>query len=105
MSSVSRGHGAERDWMKRLQQAGRFACRPRWALVDVLSMRDGHPTYFDEVKTDQSNPYANFKPKRRAALKALAALAGATPRLIWWPDHGKNGGRLPRVIPANEWPD
>lgn len=100
MSSVDRGHARERKWMHRLEEEGRFACRPRWALVDVLSMKVGEPTYFDEVKTDVGNPYANFKPARRQALCALAERAGAVPRLIWWPPRA----RQPQILMADDWP-
>lgn len=100
MSSVAQGHGREREWMQRLHAEGRFACRPRWAVVDVLSMLVNAPTYFDEVKTDLAGPYDHFRPPRRKKLLALATQAGAEARLIWWPLHKD----IPVVIPAEEWP-
>lgn len=90
--------------MKRLEDEGRFACRPRWALVDVLSMQAGYCTFFDEVKTDQVNPYANFKPLRRNAFLELAARAGAQARLIWWPTYGRKDDPGPVILLPHEWP-
>lgn len=102
MSTVDKGHGRERDWMKRLKADGWFACRPRWAGVDVVCSKAGHGFFFDEVKANKDGgPYMNFRPQDRALLKLAAANAGAIPRLIYWPP-GKD--TQPRVILANEWP-
>lgn len=106
MSSVERGHAAERKWGTRLEgdDPGRVSFRPRWALVDVISMKAGDFTYFDEVKTTAGGPYERFGPVQRKALVALAEKCGAVPRLIWWPDHAKKDGRPPRILLAAEWP-
>lgn len=100
MSTVDRGHARERKWMHLLEKEGRFACRPRWALVDVLSMKAGETTYLDEVKTTTRGPYADFPPAGRKALRELAAKAGAEARLIWWPPRAARA----RIIPESEWP-
>lgn len=83
-----------------LEEQGRFACRPRWACADVLSMKAGEPTYMDEVKTTTRSAFADFGPIKRQALRDLAEKAGAVPRLVWWPPRA----RQPTIIPASEWP-
>lgn len=100
MSTVDRGHARERKWMHRLEAEGRFACRPRWSCADVLSMKAGEPTYFDEVKTTSRSAFADFGPEKRQALRDLAAQAGAIARLVWWPPRA----REPKVIEIQDWP-
>jgi Holliday junction resolvase len=100
MSTVDRGHAAERRWAAKLEEDGRHAFRPRWKLVDVISMKDGEPVYFDEVKTDAGGPFANFKPPRRLALLELARGCGAVARLVWWPKPSAE----PVVYTADQWP-
>lgn len=102
MSATDKGHTRERDWMKRLKAQGWFACRPRWAGVDVVCSKAGSGYFFDEVKANkEGGPYMNFRRHDRVLLKLAAANAGATPRLVYWPP-GKNV--QPRVIPASDWP-
>lgn len=104
MSTVDKGHARERDWVKRLRADGWFACRPRWAGVDVVCAKAGEGFFFDEVKANKDGgPFMNFRREDRALLKLAAARAGsgAVPRLIYWPP-GKNVE--PRIIPADDWP-
>jgi hypothetical protein len=105
LSAVDRGHAAERTWEHRIEQddPGRHSFRPRWAIVDVISMKDGETTFFDEVKTT-SRPYERFGPIQRRALLKLAQECGAEARLVWWPDHAKQAGRDPQIIPSSNWP-
>lgn len=101
MSTVDRGHARERQWMKRMEDEGYFSCRPRWAGVDVISMKDGE-VYFDEVKANAGGkPYLNFRGPDRALLLEAATKAGARARLIYWPP-GKD--EEPRIIPSDHWP-
>lgn len=86
--------------MHLLESQGRFACRPRWACADVISMKAGEPTYFDEVKTDVGNPYVNFRPARRRMLSEMAQEAGAVARLVWWPPRARH----PTIIEEQDWP-
>lgn len=102
MSTTDKGHAAERRWMKRLQDEGWFACRPRWAGVDVVCAKRGEGLYFDEIKANKAGgPWMNFRAEDRALLKLAAERAGAKPRLVYWPP-GKH--TEPRVIPADDWP-
>lgn len=102
MSTVDRGHARERQWMKHLQDEGYFACRPRWAGVDVIALKAGEPVYFDEVKASSRGPYQDFSPAERGLLRLEAEKAGAVPRLVWWPP-GK-AQVAPKVIPSEDWP-
>lgn len=86
--------------MHRLEAEGRFACRPRWACVDVLSMKAGEPTYFDEVKSTARAPFNDFGPAKRQALREVAEQAGAIARLVWWPPKARHA----RVIEIQDWP-
>jgi hypothetical protein len=101
VSAVDRGHAAERKWAALIEASDpeRSAFRPRWKTVDVISMKAGEETYFDDVKTT-SRPYERFTPTKRQALRELARKCGAVARLVWWP-RGMSG---PRVIPSEEWP-
>ena len=98
MSTVDKGHARERQWMKRLEDEGWFACRPRWATADVLAGKEGR-WVMDEVKSNEGNPFKNFGPLKRLTLLALADKAGAEARLVHWPNRSE-----PRVIPSSEWP-
>lgn len=70
--------------------------------VDVVALRAGRPTLAIQVKSDAKKygPFANFGPKDRRALRDWAAVAGATPMLIWWPPYGQM-----TWIPEKSWPD
>jgi Holliday junction resolvase len=102
MSNVSRGHGRERDLVKRLRGEGWFAMRAPASLgeVDVLAMRLGDRPRMIEVKSTAAGPYEHFRPADRAELIKVAALAGAAAELCWWPPDGQG----PRFIPASDWP-
>ena len=99
MSNVSRGHGRERELVKRLKAEGRWAMRAPASLgtVDVIS---SPPLTFYEVKATAAGPYAGFLPRDRAALLEDAAIAGAQAVLVWWPPD--RGG--PRFIDSADWP-
>ncbi len=53
-----------------------------------------------QVKTDKAGPFANFRPKDRAELSALAAQTGGVAELWHHPAHGKC-----RIWLESEWPD
>lgn len=67
--------------------------------VDVIALKDGERTRFEELKSTSGGPYEHFGPKDRADLSAIARAAGADAYLVWWPPRAK-----PRVIPESEWP-
>lgn len=100
MSTVDRGHARERRWVVVNENQGRCAFRPRWACVDVIVMKAGEPTYFDEIKTTTRSAFADFGPEKRQALRELAASAGAIARLVWWPPRQ----REPKIIEIQDWP-
>ncbi len=52
-----------------------------------------------QVKTDKAGPWANFRPKDRAELSALAAQSGGVAELWHWPSRGKC-----HIILESEWP-
>lgn len=99
MSNVSRGHGRERELVKRLRAEGRWAIRAPASLgsADVIA---SPPLTFYEVKCTAGGPYSHFLPRDRARLLEDAAVAGAQAVLCWWPADRQG----PRFIPADEWP-
>lgn len=98
---MSFGHDRERAWKRRNIDEGRFAMRSPASLgeVDVISLKAGEPTYFDEVKANEGSPFKNFSPADRAELLEVAEVAGAEARLVHWPRR-----KQPTVIPSEEWP-
>lgn len=102
MSTVDRGHARERQFMKRLQDEGWFACRPRWAGVDIVALKAGERPRFYEVKANRGSPYMHFRREDRELLLLAAEKAGADAYLVWWPP-GK-GQVAPKVLHSDEWP-
>lgn len=82
----------DRDW---------FALRAPASLgpVDVIAMKDGERTRFEELKSTAAGPFHSFGPKDRAELSFIAKLAGADAYLIWWPPRSE-----PIEFPEDSWP-
>lgn len=74
-------------------------------VCDVIAMRAqfkvnlGAEVLMIEVKSTAGGPFERFGPTEREALILAAAVAGATPLLVWWPV------RRERIeIPVAKWP-
>ncbi len=111
MSASSKGSARERQVKKLLESegwavtrgAGSHGCADLWAarseqgqsfrLISHVVLR------LIQVKTDKAGPWANFRPKDRAELSALAAQTGGVAELWWHPARGKC-----RVYLESEWP-
>lgn len=102
MSTVSRGHGRERQVVKQLQSEGWLAFRAPASLgvADVIALKAGERPRLVEVKSDKVNAYAHFGPAKRQALSQAAKRAGADAYLAWWPGD-RQGCRWVREI---AWP-
>lgn len=100
MSTVDRGHAAERRVMHILQEEGWFACRPRWAGVDVVALKAGQVPRMIEVKSNRSGgPFSNFRREDRNLLLLAADNAGAEAWLVYCEP------KQPiRWIPSEKWP-
>lgn len=97
----NRGHQRERDRVNWYRDRDWFAMRAPASLgeVDVIAMKAGHRTRFEELKSTAGGPYERFGPKDRAELSFMAKLADADAFLVWWPPRAQ-----PKVIPESEWP-
>ncbi len=111
MSSSSKGSARERQVRKLLEEqgwavtrgAGSHGCADLWAakaeqgqsfrLISHVVLR------LIQVKTDKAGPFANFRPKDRAELSALAAQTGGVAELHWWPAHKRC-----KVYLESDWP-
>ncbi len=60
---------------------------------------DGTRLRLLQIKTDKSSPWANFRPKERRELLALAAQTGGIAELWHWPARGTC-----QIFFENEWP-
>ncbi len=118
MSTSSRGSARERQARKLLESegwavtrgAGSHGCADLWAgkRVEKRAETLGGCGYIGletrlrliQVKTDKSSPWANFRPKERRELSALAAQTGGIAELWHWPARGKC-----RIFYENEWPN
>ncbi len=114
MSTSSRGSARERQARKLLESegwavtrgAGSHGCADLWAAVkDEIT---SYPMEYVvtraqlrliQVKTDKSSPWANFRPKERRELSALAAQTGGVAELWHWPARGTC-----RILYEHEWP-
>ncbi len=118
MSAASKGSSRERQVRKLLESegwavtrgAGSHGCADLWAAKRFVGMDGprymgmGYKTYsaalrLIQVKTDKAGPFANFRPKDRVELSALAAQTGGVAELWWHPPRGKC-----RVYLESEWP-
>jgi Holliday junction resolvase len=84
-------HMRERDWI--------VLKGTSFGVCDLAALKAGQRPRLIEVKSDVDGPYANFRKAQRAALVAVARLAGADALLAWWPPRGTL-----RFIPSTEWP-
>ncbi len=116
MSSASKGSARERAVKRQLESegwavtrgAGSHGCADLWASKAVFfGYRNRQETggrysclRLIQVKTDKAGPWANFRPKDRAELSALAAQTGGIAELWHWPPRGKC-----RIILEEDWPD
>jgi len=96
-----RGIQRERDRVNWYRDRDWFAMRAPASLgpVDVIAMKDGERTRFEELKSTAAGPFHSFGPKDRAELSFIAKLAGADAFLIWWPPRSK-----PIEFPEDSWP-
>lgn len=96
-----RGIQRERDRVNWYRDRDWFAMRAPASLgpVDVIAMKKGERTRFEELKSTSAGPYAGFGPADRAELSFIAELAGASAYLVWWPKRSK-----PVEIPEADWP-
>ncbi len=108
MSSSSKGSARERQVRKLLEEQGYAVTRGAgshgqadlWAAKLLQTVeRDLIDLRLIQVKTDKAGPWANFRPKDRAELSALAAQTGGVAELWWWPPRGKC-----RILLESEWP-
>jgi Holliday junction resolvase len=67
--------------------------------MDLVALRDGDRPRLIQVKGTAAGPFSDFGPEARAALLAVADMAGAVAELAWWPRQGTL-----RFIPSAEWP-
>ncbi len=90
--AVTRGagsHGCADLWAAKLEKYA-----PDWRFeVQATYLR------LVQVKTDKSSPWANFRPKERRELSALAAQTGGIAELLHWPANGK-----PTWYQERDWP-
>lgn len=95
------GHDRERKLADLLRDDGWFVLRSAGSLgcVDLIAMKLGHQTKFIEVKATTRSAFAGFPPADRQELLDAAAMAGATPWLVWWPKR-----KQPVWLAASEWP-
>lgn len=110
MSTASRGASREHQ-VKRLLEAegwavtrgaGSHGCADLWAALRhgrVGLVQDVTVLRLIQVKTDKRGPFANFGPKDRGELSALAAQTGGTAELAHWPPRGEL-----RWYAESEWP-
>lgn len=98
---MSRGIQRERDLCKRLEAEGWWALRAPASLgsVDVVAMKNGHPSRFYEVKSTAAGPFHSFGPQDRAELLVVAGQAGAEAILAYKPPRAEW-----RFLPPSEWP-
>ncbi len=112
LSSSSKGSARERQVRKLLESegwavtrgAGSHGCADLWA-AKAESYDNGRggalARYLRliQVKTDKAGPWANFRPKDRAELSALAAQTGGVAELWWWPPRDEC-----RILREDSWP-
>ncbi len=86
--------------------AGSHGCADLWAAISRQAQRRDAEAYgagthlrLIQVKTDKASPWANFRPKERRELSALAAQTGGIAELWHWPARGRC-----RIYFENEWP-
>ncbi len=112
MSTSSRGSARERQARKLLEAEGWAVTRGAGSkgAADLIALKAHKPLVGSyevglsharviQVKTDKASPWANFRPKERRELSALAAQTGGIAELWHWPARGKC-----RICFENEWP-
>jgi Holliday junction resolvase len=67
--------------------------------ADLVALKAGELPWMIEVKSTAGGPYEQFRKDDRAALSAVADMAGARAVLAWWPPRGEL-----RFIHSHEWP-
>ncbi len=115
MSASSKGSARERQARKLLESegwavtrgAGSHGAADLWAAKFGTTLEylreEGRRTYATlrliQVKTDKASPWANFRPKERRELSALAAQTGGIAELWHWPARGAC-----RIFYESDWP-
>ncbi len=113
MSSASKGSARERQVKKLLEEKGYAVTRGAgskgaadlwaamgWSDDDYAIGFTSSELRLIQVKTDARGPFANFGPKARAELSALAAQTGGVAELWHWPSRGEC-----RILYEKDWPD
>jgi Holliday junction resolvase len=98
---MARGTRREHQVRALLEADGWVCLRAAGSLgpIDIAALRRGMPPRFVQVKSDQTTPYKNFRPRDRHRLAETAHRAGAEPWLAWWP-----AGRPLVWVHADAWP-
>lgn len=66
--------------------------------ADLVALRVGERPLLVQVKSSV-RPYEHFRPAERRELMVEAIMAGAEPKLVWWPPNG-----MPHFLGRHEWP-
>lgn len=114
MSTASRGASREHQVKRQLEKegwavtrgAGSHGCADLWASkawshAANFKPNPGHYTHLRliQVKTDKRGPFANFGPKARQELSALAAQTGGIAELWWHP-----ANKPCKIYTEDDWP-
>lgn len=116
MSTASRGASREHQCKRLLEAegyavtrgAGSHGCADLWAAATTLEIEEfGHKEFgrplsllrLIQVKTDKRSAFANFGPKARQELSALAAQTGGQAELWHWP-----ANKPCRIYYESDWP-
>lgn len=89
-NSKAAGTKRERQVRQGLEQQGWIVTRAPASLgaADLVAQRDGRSLYIQVKANKHGGPFANFGPKERAELIAIARQGGGEPWLCYWPPNG-----------------